>query len=202
MPIVDRQMRDYYERRARDYDDWWIGSDSFRGTVRRGWSEEVARLIEVVGALTPARVLDVACGTGFLTRHLHGEVTALDQSETMVGIARSRLPHATVVRGEATPLPFAGREFDRVFTSHFFGHLIETEREAFLREARRVAAELLVVDSARREGVDAEQWQERVLADGSRHRVYKRYFGGAELAAELGGGDLLHEGRWFVVVSA
>ena len=69
-------------------------------------------------------------------------------------------------------------------------------------EARRVAGQLVVVDSAVREGVDAEQWQERVLNDGTRHRVYKRYFTGQALADELGGGDVLHDGRWFVVVAA
>jgi hypothetical protein len=39
-----------------------------------------------------------------------------------------------------------------------------------------------------------------VLNDGSRWEVYKRWFTGAGLAAELGGGHALHDGRWFVVV--
>ena len=69
-------------------------------------------------------------------------------------------------------------------------------------EARRVAAELVVVDSALRPGVEAEEWQERKLNDGSRHRVYKRFFTTVQLAGELGGGRVLHEGRWFVVVSS
>jgi len=59
-----------------------------------------------------------------------------------------------------------------------------------------------VVDSARREGVEEEQWQERRLNDGSRHRVYKRFFTGEGLAAELGGGEVLLDGRWFVAVRA
>jgi hypothetical protein len=33
------------------------------------------------------------------------------------------------------------------------------------------------------------------------HTVYKRFFSGTELIAELGGGRVLHEGRWFVVVA-
>jgi hypothetical protein len=45
-------------------------------------------------------------------------------------------------------------------------------------------------------------YQERELNDGSRHRVYKRFFTGAELLAELGGGEVLHEGRWFVVAAS
>jgi hypothetical protein len=65
-----------------------------------------------------------------------------------------------------------------------------------------VAPELVVVDSALRDDVDAEEWQERALNDGTRHRVYKRFFRGVELADELGGGEVLHEGRWFVVVAA
>jgi hypothetical protein len=68
--------------------------------------------------------------------------------------------------------------------------------------ARRVARQVVVVDSALREGVGAEEWQERVLNDGSRHRVYKRYFTAATLAAELGDGEVLHAGRWFVAVAA
>jgi hypothetical protein len=32
--------------------------------------------------------------------------------------------------------------------------------------------------------------------------VYKRWFGGDALAAELGGGEVLHAGHWFVVVAS
>jgi hypothetical protein len=41
-----------------------------------------------------------------------------------------------------------------------------------------------------------------VLNDSTRHRVDKRYFTGDGLADELGGGEVLHDGRWFVVVAA
>jgi ubiquinone/menaquinone biosynthesis C-methylase UbiE len=202
VPVVNEEMRAYYEQRAPEYDEWWLAPDRWRGEERPGWTPEVAELVQVVEALPPVRTLDVACGTAFLTRHLRGEVTALDQSPAMLEIAAQRLPHARLVRGDAVPLPFGDDEFERVFTGHFYGHLLAPEREAFLREARRVADGLVIVDSARRVGVEPEVWQERVLADGSRHRVYKRYFEPRELAAELGGGKVLHGGRWFVAVAA
>jgi ubiquinone/menaquinone biosynthesis C-methylase UbiE len=194
-------MRAYYDARAGEYDDWWLGRGLYAQRDRPGWDDEVARVCEVVAGLAPGRVLDVACGTGFLTRHLHGQVVGLDQSPAMVEVASARMPDARIVQGDAVPLPFADREFDRVFTGHFYGHLLGGERERFVAEARRVAAELVVVDSALRDDVDPEEWQERVLNDGTRHRVYKRYFRGEALAAELGGGDVLHDGRWFVAVS-
>src|SRR5215211_6472886 len=195
-------MRSYYDRRAGEYDDWWLGRGLFAERERPGWAEEVERLVSVIAALPPARTLDVACGTGFLTRHLQGEVVAVDQSESMVAVAAERMPGTRVVRGDAVPLPFADGEVERVFTSHFYGHLLPGERERFLREARRVGGELVVVDSARRDDVPAEERQERTLKDGSRHSVYKRFFEPEELAAELGGGAVLHGGRWFVAVAA
>ena len=200
--VVDEQMRAYYDQRAAEYDDWWLGTGLFAKRARPGWSDEVQELIGVVGQLPAARVLDVACGTGFLTRHLRGKVVGLDQSPRMVQIAGSRLARGRVQQGDAVPLPFGDGEFDRVFTSHFYGHLLPAERDAFVAQARRVAGELVVVDSALRPDVSAEEWQERALNDGSRHRVYKRFFTGAQLAGELGGGEVLFEGRWFVVVAS
>jgi ubiquinone/menaquinone biosynthesis C-methylase UbiE len=200
--VVDEGMRAYYERRAAEYDDWWLGHGIFAARERPGWNDEVAAVLDAVRALAPARVLDVACGTAFVTRHLRGDVVGLDQSEAMVRIAAARLPHGRAVQGDAVPLPFADRAFDRVFTGSFYGHLVEDERARFLAEARRVAPELVVLDAALRDGGVAEEWQERKLNDGSRHRVYKRFFTAHGLAAELGGGEVLHEGRWFVVVRA
>jgi demethylmenaquinone methyltransferase/2-methoxy-6-polyprenyl-1,4-benzoquinol methylase len=193
-------MFEYYDRRAPEYDEWYLGTGLFAGQERPGWHEEVEQLCRAIAALPAASTLDVACGTGFLTRHLRGAVTAIDQSARMVEIARERLPDATVVRGEAVPLPFADATFDRVFTGHFYGHLRPGERERFVGEARRVAPELVVVDSHVRDDRGVEEEQERVLNDGSVHSVYKRYFTGTGLAAALGGGRVLHGGRWFVMV--
>ena len=193
-------MKAYYDARAPEYDDWWLGAGLFADRDRSGWEEERAALVAALVGLEPARTLDVACGTGFLTQHLPGAVTALDQSAAMLGLATARRPDAEVVRADAIPLPFADDAFARVFTSHFYGHLEEPERLAFLAEARRVAPELVVVDSALRDDVEPVAWQERVLRNGTRWQVYKRYFAGDELAAEVGGGETVFAGDWFVAV--
>jgi demethylmenaquinone methyltransferase/2-methoxy-6-polyprenyl-1,4-benzoquinol methylase len=195
-------MRAYYDRRAREYDDWYRGTGLFAGRDRPGWGDEVARLIDVVAALPPVRTLDVACGTGFLTRHLRGAVVALDQSEAMLEEASSTAPNATFLQGNGLELPVPGQSFDRVFTAHFYGHLDRPDGERFLAEARRVAPELVVVDSSRASSEQDEAHQERVLNDGSRWQVYKRWFSAEGLSAELGGGETLLAGRWFVAVRA
>ena len=81
------------------------------------------------------------------------------------------------------------------------GTCCPTSGNASWRRRDERAGGLVVAESAKREDVSDEEWQERVLNDGSPHRVYKRYFTGAGLARELGG-EVMHEGRWFVVVAS
>ncbi|HEX9381431.1 MAG TPA: class I SAM-dependent methyltransferase [Gaiellaceae bacterium] len=195
-------MKAYYDRRAPEYDDWWLGVGLYAERDRPGWEDELEVLERVVAGLSPRRTLDVACGTGFLTRHLRGEVVGLDQSERMLAVAREQAPSARFVKGDALDLPFDDDSFDRVFASYFYCHLEEAERLRFLAEARRLAPELVVVGSRIQPGTEATRREERVLKDGSRWTVYKRLFTGAELAGELGNGEVLHEGRYFVVVRA
>ena len=192
-------MKEYYERKAPEYDDWWLG-EYYDSEDRERFRAEVGTLQAVLDGLPSARTLDVACGTGFLTRHLNGEVVGLDWNDSMLSLARAQAPKATYVRGDALDLPFADDSFARVFTGHFYGHLEEPERLRFLAEARRVASELVIADAALRPDHDIAEWQLRKVADGSTWPVYKRFFSPDVLQAELGGGEVLFHGDWFVVV--
>jgi demethylmenaquinone methyltransferase/2-methoxy-6-polyprenyl-1,4-benzoquinol methylase len=196
-----KPVKEYYDARAPEYDQWYLDEGQYAARERPGWHEAVRALERAVAALPPARTLDVACGTGFLTRHLAGPVTGLDQSQQMLEIARGRIPQADFVQADAAELPFTDGSFERVFTGHFYGHLEGGAREAFLAESRRLAPELVVVDSAVRPDHAREEWQTRVLNDGSNYQVYKRYFDPDELASELGGGRVLHASDWFVMVA-
>jgi ubiquinone/menaquinone biosynthesis C-methylase UbiE len=151
-------MKAYYDRRAPEYDEWYEGTGLFARRHRPAWHEMVDALAGALQALPAARTLDIACGTGFATRWLPGEITGIDQSGRMLEIAAERLPDARFVQGDALELPFADGAFERAATMHFYGHLEAGEREQFLAEARRVAPQLVVVDSALREGVEPEEW--------------------------------------------
>ncbi len=194
--------RTYYDRRAAEYDDWYLSTGQFEQRIRPGWAEELAALKTMLATLRFNAFLDVACGTGFLTQSLRGDVIGLDQSASMLAVARSRMPGASFVHGSGLLLPFRSAQFDCLMTGHFYGHLQEPDRRRFLEEARRVSKSLLVIDAAKRDDVPSEEYQERVLNDGSRHVVYKRYFTGEQLIAEIGAGRTLHAGRWFVAVLA
>jgi ubiquinone/menaquinone biosynthesis C-methylase UbiE len=192
-------LKAYYQRRAPEYDDWWLGDGLF-APVPDKWTEERDELMIAIDGLPAKKTLDVGCGTGFVTRHLGGEVVGIDQSDAMVSVAAQRVPTATFMVGDGLELPFEDNAFERVFTSHFYGHLEEADRLRFLAEARRVAPEIVIVDAGLHGGRERAEWQDRLLKDGSEWRVYKRFFSTATLISELGGGVTIHSGRWFVAV--
>src|SRR4051794_29909315 len=99
------------------------------------------RLVTLVAPLSQERVLDVACGTGAVTRLLvervapGGEVTGLDLSERMLEVARSAVPGATFVAADARELPFANASFDAATCQQ--GLQFVPEPVLALRELRR-----------------------------------------------------------------
>jgi ubiquinone/menaquinone biosynthesis C-methylase UbiE len=195
-------VKQYYDARAPEYDEWYLGLGKFAARDRPGWHEALHALQAAIQRLPPKATLDVACGTGFLTRHLPGEITGLDQSERMLAIASRRVPHATFVHADALELPFEDDGFERVFTAHFYGHLRAREQARFIAEAHRIAPELVIVDSAARPDHASEEYQQRVLNDGSSYEVFKRYFEPSALAGELPNPTVIHGSSWFVVVAS
>ncbi len=91
----------YYDRRAAEYDDWYLGIGLYADRERPGFQDEVRAVAGALAGLSPARTLDAACGTGFWTRHLPGEVTGLDASRRMLALAAERVPDAAFVQGDA-----------------------------------------------------------------------------------------------------
>ena len=91
------------------------------------------------------RVLEVACGTGIVTRRLverlggRGTVMATDLNEAMFAHARKRLPgsgDATYRTADGTSLPFESRSYDAVVCQ--FGLMFFPDKAAGAREAFRV----------------------------------------------------------------
>jgi SAM-dependent methyltransferase len=185
-------MKQFYDRLASEYEH----NEAFREEP----SEDLPGLLHAISVLPPARVLDLACGTGFFTQHLGSDLTGLDQSEAMLEVARRRVPWAEFVRGDAFRMPFSENSFDRVFSSFFYGLLPLEDRGRFLEEARRVGDELILVEPtpAWMPSGRAQGWEERGLSDGSRYEIYRRYFTADEFAEELDG-RILFAGRWMVM---
>lgn len=109
------------------------------------------RAAAVVKAWKPARVLDVATGSGDLARTIESaaptaEVTGADFSPEMLEVAR-RLGSRRLVQADALALPFKDGEFDAVTVA--FGLRNMASWDGALREMDRVLApggHVLVLD--------------------------------------------------------
>ena len=128
-------VRAMFDRIARRYDllnaVLSFGADA-------GWRRRAARAADLGGS---GRALDVACGSGRLTRELHrlapgGLVVGLDFSLRMLEVAAEVAPGARYVRADALRLPFPEGSFEAVTMA--FGLRNLTDAEAGLAEMLRV----------------------------------------------------------------
>ncbi|MEV5432084.1 class I SAM-dependent methyltransferase [Streptomyces sp. NPDC052701] len=114
-----------------DYDE-----EAERYDAARGGEPRAAAAAEAVLALVPREarsLLDVACGTGIVTRRFAAgrdglRVTGVDLAPAMIRRAAARLPGA-VVRADGRRLPFRDEGFDAV-TSVWLLHLARSPEDA------------------------------------------------------------------------
>jgi SAM-dependent methyltransferase len=93
--------------------------------------------------LAPRRLLEIAAGTGVLTRELvtavpAAEVTATDLNAAMVEFGSRRVPLAAWRQADALRLPFDDQRFDLIICQ--FGVMFFPDKPAAFREMRRVLA--------------------------------------------------------------
>ncbi len=118
-----------WERAAGKYESAWSGLTKLF----------VPRLIEAARVGPDSRVLDVACGPGYVAEAactLGASATGVDFSPEMVRLARSRNPDIPYQVGDAHALDFDDESFDAVLMN--FGVLHLSDPEAAFAEARRV----------------------------------------------------------------
>jgi ubiquinone/menaquinone biosynthesis C-methylase UbiE len=91
---------------------------------RAGWpAEAVERALRGVGAGSDAVVVDLAAGTGKLTRELVPRVrrvVAVEPSDDMRGVLRERVPEAEAMAGTADAIPLEDASADAVVVGEAF----------------------------------------------------------------------------------
>jgi SAM-dependent methyltransferase len=102
-------------------------------------SQSVAALLDAARVQKGVRVLDVACGPGYVTAAaaLRGaEPVGIDFSSEMIRDAQQRYPELDFREGDAEQLPFSDPTFDAVVSNFGMLHLGRPERA--VQEAYRV----------------------------------------------------------------
>ena len=183
-------MQSYYAARASEYERIYLKPE--RQTDLRAIEQWLPP------KFAGARVIEVACGTGYWTRFIApvaSHILALDAVPETIRIAKTRVPGGKVVFlvGDAHALPQHVGQFDAAFAGFWFSHVSKTrQREFLLGLAARLepGAKVVFLDNRYAEGSsspvtarDAEgnTFQNRQLSDGSTYKVLKNFPSEAEL---------------------
>lgn len=179
----EAMMREYYERRAPEYEKTY---------QRPERQMDLARLRERVAQhFTGDTVLDVACGTGYWTAcyaESARQVVGVDANPAVLDVARSKaLPRTRFALGDAYLLSEKLGDFDAAFAGFWWSHVPKKQLAGFVanlhrrlrRGARVVLLDNLYVPGSstpiQMEDEHGDTWQERLLSDGTRHRVLKNF---------------------------
>ena len=204
MTVLDEQLA-YYRARAAEYDEWFFRQGRYdRGPdVNQRWHSEVESVRARLDAFRPAGdVLELACGTGNWTQPLarHADsVLAVDAAPEMLEINRKKLDAANVQYLQADLFNWApSRPFDVVFFGFWLSHVPKDKFSAFwsnVRSALNPTGRVFFVDSLPNPdsqakdhpiGKESSDRQKRLLNDGRRFEVIKRYYRPESLTEMLG----------------
>ncbi len=193
---ADAGLLDYYRRRAKEYEAIY---------ARPERQADLAELRSLIGGrFEGARVLEVACGTGYWTQVIAGaakEVLATDLADEPMSIAKTKRYARQNVAFSAADAYALGEplgRFDAAFAGFWWSHVPRERVAGFLASLHgRLAAgaRVLLLDNLYVEGsstpvagIDAagNTYQMRRLGDGSRVRVLKNFVSEGELRERIG----------------
>jgi demethylmenaquinone methyltransferase/2-methoxy-6-polyprenyl-1,4-benzoquinol methylase len=189
-------MQPYYAQRAREYERIYDKPER---------QADLARLRADIPALFEGEtVLEIACGTGYWTPLIAARarsVVAVDYAVETLEVARRKTyvkQNVDFRQGDAYDLPTWPEQFSACFAGFWWSHVSLEKIDAFLTGlhtrlvpgARVAFLDNLYVEGsssplARRDAA-GNTYQERRLADGSRHEVLKNFPADRELEARLG----------------
>lgn len=182
--VIDQQMRRYYAERAREYDRIYDKPERQKDLAwLRAWLPQ---------QFSGRRVLEIAAGTGYwsqLIAPLAKGLTATDTSEEVLQIARSRLAgmNAATSLADAFALSASLGQFDAALAGHWISHVPLGRLDEFLVSLHGrllPGAVVAFFDNRYVEGsstpiserdTQGNSYQQRLLGDGTRHRVLKNF---------------------------
>jgi demethylmenaquinone methyltransferase/2-methoxy-6-polyprenyl-1,4-benzoquinol methylase len=223
-PEIERQMIDYYEARAPEYDDWYLRRGRYeRGAIHdAAWNAELDAAGRWLDGLPwSGEIVELAAGTGWWSPLLasRGELSLYDASAAALDRARERLvahglrAHLHVRDAWAEP----DRQVDGLFMGFWLSH-VPRERLAdflglcgrWLKPGARIAFIDSLDDPASR-AVDhpepAADHATRWLDDGREFTIVKVFYDPDELrqalsAAGFDAADVTTTGRFFILGTA
>lgn len=118
----------------------------FNRTTRGITRQFIDNLLLEIQTDKPRTILDVGCGTGYITNIMSNElesaIIGCDMDSDRIYFARRNFGEEVII-GDITRLPFKNMSFDMVVASEILEHISCTD--AALREIRRIAKNSIII---------------------------------------------------------
>lgn len=154
--ILQKQI-EYYRARAKEYDEWFyrIGRYNRGEENNQRWFHEVAIVREALHKIPPVDdILELASGTGIWTQELLDigkKITAIDASEEMIAINRSKLASSRVEYYKTDLFTWRpNAEYDLVFFAFWLSHVPPNLLDSFLSKVNQsvgIGGQIFLIDS-------------------------------------------------------
>ncbi len=187
---IQKDMLLYFDERAEEYDDFYAGKGPAIQHYGGMYIKDFAQIGEAVSGFGGKHLIDIACGTAYWTPFYASkcdEITCLDQSANMLSQAQTRIKDQNLkppnfIHADFFDIDLGTHVFDRAFVSILLSHLSRDQEKTFFERLKQIlqpGGELMVIDSLwnsrRRKYRKQESVEERVIKDGRKFKVFKRY---------------------------
>jgi 2-polyprenyl-3-methyl-5-hydroxy-6-metoxy-1,4-benzoquinol methylase len=199
-----QQQIEYYRARANEYDEWFYRKGRYDRSpeINQRWFNEVAAIkntLHQIGVVDD--ILELASGTGIWTQELlriGKKITAIDGSEEMIAINRSKLNSLSVEYHLVDLFTWQpDTEYDLVFFAFWLSHVPPKLLDSFLTkvyQSVRVGGQVFIIDSSFEPTSTANNhileddgniYKTRKLNDGQEFQIVKIFYQPDELHDKL-----------------
>lgn len=190
---LKKTLAEYYSKRAKEYDEVYHRPDKIRLQEQKILAESITQTFR--GKF----VLELACGTGFWTKHLiksAKKVLATDYSLNMLEIASSRLSKNSgiiLLQTDAYHPPTSIPKFNGAMANFWFSHILKSQVSKFLNTLHSKLSKKSVVlfaDAIYIQGLGGEllikdkynnTYKRRILKSGEQFDILKNYYSKEDL---------------------
>lgn len=195
------ELKAYYDERAPEYDDIYLGRAPGMPEPE-AYTRDMRAITTLCANFGSGHLIDIGCGKGYWFQYYArncSQVTLIDQSRRMLVECRKRVSGQLTavdvhfIKGDFFDMRFLTRIFDSSLVAFVIGHMTEDNVDFFFKKLAGIlkpGSELLWIDGAwssvREKYRKKDGLQTRTLSNGRSFTIYKRYFDEKDVDATIG----------------
>lgn len=188
---IKESMNEYYDERANEYDDIYIGKGPASINDSNAYKKDVKNVLKIIESIVNKKVVfDIPCGTAFWMPSYYKNskrIYLFDQSKNMLKKANERagtlncIDICSFVETDLLNICNFNTIGDFALVGFFISHLIESEEQLFIEWLKsHINERIVIIDSTWSDDRLKTRLkygnQIRKLNDGTEFNIFKKYF--------------------------